>query len=193
MRARTIFVILVAAFAGSCANHAFAELRVSNRTDQDIEVSVTFIDWSTDSFVSETGWKVLKPGEAYDPDKGHFGLGKIYFLTARYFGGTRHEKMLPIRTWKKYEAGKYSTASAHAYFDPESKKFRQLNSAPVLEDIKKGNWSQLEQQWPGVRMISPVARIMPLSDTLGSFQIDLYHDRFVTKVSKSDFTKIPTD
>jgi hypothetical protein len=185
MRARTVFVILVsAALAGSFANRALAGLRVSNRTDQNIEVSVTFIDWGTDSFVNDTGWRVLKPGESYDPDKGYFGLGKIYFLTARYSGGTRHGKMLPIRTWKKYEAGKYSTASAHAYFDPESKKFRQLNSASVVEDIKKGNWSQLEQQWPGIRMTSPVAKIIPLSDTYGSFQIDLYQDRFVAKIWK---------
>jgi hypothetical protein len=37
MRARTVFVILVsAALAASFANHAFAGLRVNNRTDQNI-------------------------------------------------------------------------------------------------------------------------------------------------------------
>ena len=54
MRAKTVLITcVVAALAGHFANHAPAGLRVSNRTDQDIEVSVTYIDWGTDSFVNE--------------------------------------------------------------------------------------------------------------------------------------------
>jgi hypothetical protein len=185
MRAKTVFAVcLVVALAGLHAGHTFAGLRVRNSTDQTIEVTVTYLHWGHDFLINDTAWKELKPGEFYDPDQGNFGLGKLYFLTARYADGPRHGSMLPIRSWHRYEAGKYSIASGNAYFDPASNKSRQLNNESVLEEIQRGNWSPLTQHWPGIRLTSPVAKIMPISETFGSFQIDLYHNRFVTRICR---------
>lgn len=183
--AKTLGVVwIVFVLAAASADHARAQLRVKNSTDRAIEVNVTYIQWGHDFFVNETGWKELKPQEYYDPDKSYFGLGKIYFLTARYAGESRRGSALPISSWHSYEAGKYSIATSSACFDPKGTEFRQLNNEPVLEDIKKGDWSSLKQHWPAIRRIEPVAKIMPLSDTYGSFQIDLHPKRCVTTISK---------
>jgi len=185
MRTKLRFAMCLALTAASwSAQWAQAEFRVRNNTEETVEVNVNFVHWGRAFVITETGWKQLKPRESFDPDPGFFGLGKIYFLAARYAGGPQNGSLLPANNWRKYEAGKYSIAASRAHFDPKSSKLRQLNDESVLEEIKKGNWEPLKRHWPGIRWIAPAAKIMPLSDTYGSFQIDIHAKRCVTRIWK---------
>lgn len=175
-------VVLVAMIAGS----AFAGFRIKNNTSHSIEVNVTFIHWGHEFTISETGWHQLKPNESFDPDPGHFGLGKIYFVAAKYVGGPKSGSFLPVNAWRRYDAGKFSIAIGRAHFDPESRKAKQLNSETVLEEIKKGNWTPLKKHWPEIRMISSAAKVMPLTDAYGSFQIEIFDKRCAAKIWRQE-------